>query len=233
MALPLPDFWTCYKCGKTKSIGEFPRNAQRARGFDYCCNECTSKRRKAHYEKNRAAYLKRSSEWWRQHPNERRSRDQAYRENNREKIREKDRKWRERNRAADRARKKADNSYWLSRTVRHCRKRAKEKNIRFSMTAEDLLTGQPPSLPVFCPIFPHIKLDYSAGPDRRSWASVDRKVPELGYTSGNVWVISVAANTWKSNGSNPVERKIICEITAPPKKVNKNIDGQMDLFGAA
>ena len=230
--LPLPDVWTCYKCGLTKPISEFSKNSTKPRGFDYCCKSCTNIRRSAHYEKNRAAYLERSAKWWQTHPDERRSRDQAYREKNRDKIRERDRKWRARNTALDRARKiaNANATPWEFHQIRRCRRRAHDKNVPFNMKPSDLLLPETGQLPEFCPIFPHLRLDYCAGPDRRLWASVDRKVPELGYTSGNVWVVSMSANTWKSNGSNELERRRIVALTKRSGNSKKISDDQLNLF---
>ena len=109
-------------------------------------------------------------------------------------------------------------------------KRAKDKGVPFAMNASDLVDIATGLLPTHCRIFPHIKLDYDAGPDHRYWASLDRIAPELGYTSGNIWVISNAANMWKSNGSNPAERKRIVEImTGFPSKAVNNQD-QISLF---
>jgi hypothetical protein len=98
-----------------------------------------------------------------------------------------------------------------------CIKRALKKGVSFDMTENDLYdsTGE---LPTHCPIFPSVVLDYKAGPNRRNWASVDRIVPELGYVTGNVWVISNGANTWKSNGSNSEERKRILQIITGSRK---------------
>jgi hypothetical protein len=96
------------------------------------------------------------------------------------------------------------------------------------MTPEDLY-GPGGTLPIFCAIFPHIRLDYQHGEDRRTWATVDRIVPQLGYVTGNVHVISNAANIWKSNGSNPSERKRITAIMRN-KPTKLDIDKQLILF---
>jgi hypothetical protein len=119
--------------------------------------------------------------------------------------------------------------HWLRRTLSNCRNRAAKKLVPFDMNEFDLLDKKTGNLPVFCPVFPHIKLDYNAGPDRRLWASVDRIVPELGYVSGNVWIVSMAANTWKSNGSNATERTRIVAIMQRQKK-NKSQPQMSFLF---
>jgi len=104
------------------------------------------------------------------------------------------------------------NRPWISKALSKCKERASKKGLPFNITGEDLLDPRTRTLPEFCPIFPHIRLDYSAGTDRRVWASVDKIVPELGYVKGNVCVMSFSANFWKSNGSSDAERARIIEI---------------------
>lgn len=101
---------------------------------------------------------------------------------------------------------------WAKRAIKSCKQRASKKSIQFDITMDDLYDQRTGELPINCPIFPHIFLDYEAGPDRRLWASVDRIVPEIGYVKGNICVMSYGANTWKSNGSNPEERRRIIQI---------------------
>src|SRR5208282_2653860 len=139
---------------------------------------------------------------------------------------EKDRRWRAANKDRDRQRKREHDRLkpWQDKAVTNCHARARQKGVPRGMKGSDLLDPKTGALPVFCPIFPHIRLDYNQGPDRRCWASVDRKVPELGYVTGNVWVISLAANTWKSNGSSPLERARITSLMSPIKTNRKIIE---------
>ena len=142
-----------------------------------------------------------------------------------------DRRWRENNPEKDKKRKRDHdrNRSWEQKSAANCNARAREKGLPRGMKPSDLydLTGK---LPEFCPIFPHIRLDYHQGPDRRCWASVDRKVPTLGYVTDNVWVVSMAANIWKSNGSNPEERKKIVALMTPKAKKQKIDPAQQSLF---
>lgn len=78
--------------------------------------------------------------------------------------------------------------------VREARKRAKEKNIPFNITPEDIF------IPEFCPAL-GIKLKRGLGPTEDSSPSLDRFIPSLGYAKGNVTVISHKANTIKNNAS--------------------------------
>lgn len=116
---------------------------------------------------------------------------------------------------------------WTRLKVMQCRQRAIQKNLPFDLKASNLLDPRTGQLPVFCPQFPHIRLDYCGGRDRRCWASVDRIVPELGYVAGNVQVVSMAFNFWKSNGSNPQERarivRLMCGKTKSSEPALKNL----------
>jgi hypothetical protein len=132
------------------------------------------------------------------------SQSQAWRLANPERARQNNKTWQKNN--------------WESMAMSRCKARAKKKGIPFDMSKSDLLDSKG-NLPEFCPVFPHIKLDYSSGQDRRLWASVDRKTPNLGYIKGNVWVISWAANMWKTNGSNAEERAIIEALMRPKSKI--------------
>lgn len=114
---------------------------------------------------------------------------------------------------------------WHVNAIRRLKTSSKKRSIMFDMKPEDLLVDG--KLPEFCPIFPHIKLDYAAGPDRRIWASVDKIVPILGYTTGNVCIISMAANCWKDNGSNPAERARIVSLMKGKSKPPKDDSSQL------
>ena len=118
---------------------------------------------------------------------------------------------------------------WARNIIWSIKPRAEKKGVPFDMKPEDLYDNSG-ALPKVCPIFPHIRLDYDAGSDRRTWSCVDRIVPELGYVTGNVWVISQAANTWKSNGSNASERKRIVEIMTGRTRKTLTEENQPSLF---
>jgi hypothetical protein len=76
----------------------------------------------------------------------------------------------------------------------NCRNRAKERNLEFDLTKEDII------VPALCPILlkPLIcgdKNDYSFSP------SVDRIDNSKGYTKDNIQVISMKANKMKNNAT--------------------------------
>jgi hypothetical protein len=79
--------------------------------------------------------------------------------------------------------------------LKRAQKRAQEKNIIFDLLIDDI------HIPEFCPIL-GIKLlvGKSQGPDDFS-PSLDRIIPEKGYTKTNVKVISMRANRMKSTAT--------------------------------
>jgi hypothetical protein len=129
-----------------------------------------------------------------------------YRNANPEKVKECIKKWAENNQ--DRIKlfqlnyykeeKKFRTEHWEEVKIKDAKRRAEKKNIPF-----DLEVGDLSPLPKFCSVF-GVPLDYSAGTNRRLWASVDRIKPELGYVKGNVRVISLAANMAKFDGDGDI-----------------------------
>lgn len=81
--------------------------------------------------------------------------------------------------------------HWAEVKIKEVQKRAEKKKVPFNLELSDLLP-----LPTFCSVF-GVELDYRCGNDRRVWASVDRIKPRLGYTKGNVRIVSLAANMAK------------------------------------
>lgn len=200
----------CSGCKLPKSAIEFYRNKSRPDGVSAYCKSCNGKSFSTWVEENREHVREYARIY---------ARNMApYREpTDVEKRRAACRKW-NRNR-------------WVVKAIGSCRRKALKRGLPFGMKENDLFDKNTGKLPSNCPIFPHIHLDYNAGPDQRLWASVDKIVPELGYVSGNVWIVSMAANTWKSNGSNAAERERIVEIMIGKKPSTKPVDtGQGSLF---
>jgi hypothetical protein len=75
------------------------------------------------------------------------------------------------------------------------RARAKEQGIQIDIYIEDIV------VPEFCPVL-GIKL--SVDGDKNNSPSLDKMIPERGYTKGNVKVISWRAN-WIKNNATPEE----------------------------
>jgi len=76
----------------------------------------------------------------------------------------------------------------------NAKKRAKEKQLLFNITIDDII------IPQFCPYF-NIPLFVGEGTFSDNSPSLDRMKPELGYTKGNIEVISNRANRIKSDGT--------------------------------
>ena len=72
---------------------------------------------------------------------------------------------------------------------------ASRKGLPFNLTLDDI------QIPAVCPIFGTL-LAVSTGRGRSANSpSLDRIIPALGYTRGNVWVISLRANRIKNDAS--------------------------------
>lgn len=129
-----------------------------------------------------------------------------YRNANSEKVKESINKWQELNK--DKMQEyqamywKKERQYridhWSETKIREIGERSKKRGIPFNLEVSDLLP-----LPQFCSVF-GILLDYKSGTNRRSWASVDRIKPKLGYVKGNIRIISLAANMAKFDGDGDV-----------------------------
>jgi hypothetical protein len=75
-----------------------------------------------------------------------------------------------------------------------CKARAKKLEVPFNLTAEDF------DIPEFCPVL-GIKIERGTKGFHDNAASVDRLRPELGYTKGNIKIISFRANRLKGNAT--------------------------------
>ena len=77
----------------------------------------------------------------------------------------------------------------------HAKARASKINVPFNLRLEDI-----PPFPERCPVF-GIILERGTSKRKDSSPSLDRIIPEFGYTRGNVRVISWRANSLRSNAS--------------------------------
>ena len=226
----------CTVCDIEKPLTDFPLDNRKINGVHGTCKECNrskakikSSKRKINEIKNkeitpsdifqcRKCKQNKSLTEFAKAPGRKEGHDLWCKECSKERKR----KWHENHPAPS----------WEERSAERCNKRARDKGLPFGMKPSDLYDPKTGSLPIFCPYFPEILLDYNHGSDRRRWASVDKIVPILGYVSGNVCVVSNTANTWKSNNSSPEERSRILEIILPKTKTNhrKINDAQKSLF---
>jgi hypothetical protein len=91
--------------------------------------------------------------------------------------------------------------YFRDRVTRvhdHAKMRAKEEGLPFDVDVEYLLSIFPPD--ALCPI---LKTPMSFGGERRTSPSLDKRVPEKGYTRGNICWISFKANVVKQDITDP------------------------------
>lgn len=82
--------------------------------------------------------------------------------------------------------------------IEHIRVAIKNRSRKFevSVEAEDLY------IPEYCPLLPSIKLTWGKGIKmRESAATLDKIIPSLGYTKGNVQIISYRANRIKNDAT--------------------------------
>lgn len=78
--------------------------------------------------------------------------------------------------------------------LRHARQRAKQIGVLCSITADDV------NIPAVCPVL-GIPLSRGAGKLHDGSPTLDRLIPEAGYVSGNVSVISHRANRIKNDAT--------------------------------
>lgn len=88
-------------------------------------------------------------------------------------------------------RRENDIAYYLWKDARY---RAKKKNLPFNIEVSDI------SIPEKCPIFGR-SLSVSRGRASEWSPSLDRIIPEMGYTKGNIVVVSHRVNCIKTNAT--------------------------------
>jgi len=174
---------TCTKCEHERSIDDFKKSSRSTDGRYPQCKVCEARYResraeahraymKTYYRDNKAKYAKKHAEYHKAHREERVQYHKDYYYNRRMRILEWD-------------------------ILYRIRSRAKKLGIPFNLAREDIV------VPDLCPVL-GIALNRGgtgvkgARPDS---PSVDRIRPELGYTKGNVRIISNRANTLKCNAT--------------------------------
>lgn len=80
--------------------------------------------------------------------------------------------------------------------LRSCKHRAKKRGIPFDLKRSDI------SVPLLCPVFGMpLVCNAGTGHARQDSLSLDKIIPELGYVTGNVQVISNLANVMKHDAT--------------------------------
>ena len=80
------------------------------------------------------------------------------------------------------------------RMLARAKSRAKQNNIPFNLTLEDII------IPDTCPLL-GIKIESTKNKNSPNNPSLDRIIPSKGYVKGNIWIISNRANTLKNDAT--------------------------------
>lgn len=86
----------------------------------------------------------------------------------------------------------------LANILNRCKFRANEKNLPFDLDIDYLLSLYPKDN--LCPAL-GMELAFGDYPSRDNSPSIDRIIPALGYTKGNIIIVSKLANSIKQNAS--------------------------------
>lgn len=123
---------------------------------------------------------------------ERREYYKKWNEANRDKLRENSARWR--------AKQKSTSLGWAKLRWTAVKGRAAREGIAFDLTPEDIRDAIPQD--GLCPIL-GTPLIFDGEKKDGQLASLDRKVPNLGYTKGNIVVMSYRANRLKCDEVDP------------------------------
>jgi hypothetical protein len=161
----------CNKCKELKSTSEFYRNRTRPDGFGSQCKQCVKDHMITVTEKKQL-YRKK----YYQRP--------EVKERGKQKI----------------IKRKLEDPrlYKIQRLLYNAKYRARDKNMKFSVTASDL--GDWRSM-IHCPILPWIVLNWESNNCSDNCPTIDRQDNTLGYVPGNVHIVSWRANSIKSNAT--------------------------------
>ena len=187
---------SCSRCELQLPVERFRHSLGTADGYERHCIDCTTAVPKPKCRK-KAAKKAVKTRWGQDKPKtpaQRKAARQDYYQRNRDDILAKARKRREQNPEATREAQKAWYSKnWKRNMVTKAKARAKKQGVLFDITVDDL------EFPDVCPV-----LGCAMSPghsDRNFRPSLDKIIPELGYTPENSRVISYRANRIKNDGT--------------------------------
>lgn len=92
------------------------------------------------------------------------------------------------------ARNKSARNRPIQRLFSGAKRRAKDKNLEFNITLDDII------IPDKCPLL-NIPFINGIGKNYESTPSLDRIDPKKGYIKGNIWVITKKANSMKNSAT--------------------------------
>lgn len=91
------------------------------------------------------------------------------------------------------------------RLLYSARLRAKKSNLPIDITLNDIV------IPEVCPVL-RVKLEVGSKTIHQHSPTLDRIIPELGYTKGNVRVISFRANSLKQDATKEEMRLVLTDL---------------------
>lgn len=150
----------------------------------------------AYYYANRERLLATQRAYAQVHLPERRARQKERYKENPEKAKQYAREYRARHpEEVATAKRQYHQANFEADMWRRARRRAQKKGWAFDIEPADIV------VPEVCPLL-GIVLDRGARNHNKSYApSLDRKDPRLGYVKGNIWVVSLKANTMKNDAT--------------------------------
>jgi len=157
----------CNLCKEEKSIDQFPKLNNSLQGYAMKCRSCTNERQRNYWLNDKELFNSKRSI------------------NN---ITEEKKLLRKQQKRNDRIKNVT------STLLRNARTRAKEKNLEFNITKNDII------IPEFCPLL-NVKLEVGTKGNYNFSPSLDRIDSSKGYTKDNIQVISMLANTMKNKAT--------------------------------
>lgn len=159
-------------------------------------------------EQKRAKYRRDAQIWRAKNPDKVKASAKRYRDEHKEEICAKKREIYAADPQKMRQRNKTNRTPEKS-LLYSARRRAKERDIPFSITEEDIF------IPEFCPLL-GMPLVTTHSRHQDDSPSLDRIEPHKGYVRGNVWVISCRANRIKNDATIQELAKIVNALGCGP-----------------
>jgi hypothetical protein len=182
----------CIKCNLEKLNDQFCKKRSAKSGFSSICKLCQSIYHKKRYKDNEQKQIRKEYA-------------KSYYKENKELILQKVKQYRDQPEIKVRRSKKIKQDKLQNLTKylwKHAKRRAKEKQLPFTITTEDIKVTE------YCPVL-GLKLIPGEGKVHDASPTLDKIIPSLGYIPGNIIVMSKKANTLKSNGTLEEHKKLV------------------------
>lgn len=170
---------TCRKCGDTQELEKFQKDKSCPSGYRHVCKACKNIAVLTN-EQRRDARKKYVANWKKENPDY----GSKWKAANKDRVKANARKWYTKSYETQPAR-------WL---YTRARRRAKQEGLQFDITVSDI------HVPDICPAL-GIHLVINKNRVAANSPSLDRIEPDLGYTKGNIIVVSMLANAIKTNAT--------------------------------